>query len=148
MSEHQITPMRPYLFKAFYEWCVDNQLNPYINVQTNYPGLRIPEQFFDQPKLALCIRPDAVVNWFMDDVGISFTTRFNKVPHQVFIPFGALTEIYSKVIGTILPFAPEPCYVDEFVRGHAPALPGSKATDPVKPATPLVRGKPHLTLVK
>jgi Stringent starvation protein B len=141
---HDITPMRPYLFKAFFDWCVDNQLNPHINIQTDYPGVDIPVQFTAQPKLTLCIRPDAVMHYFQDEIGISFNTRFNTVPCQLYIPFGAINEIFSKTIGTILPFAPEPCYVQEYLDSKTPLV-SEKSTTTMPPR---VRGKPTLTLVK
>lgn len=144
-----ITPMRPYLFKAFYDWCVDNQLNPHINIQTDYPGVDIPAQFMSQPKLTLCIRPDAILHYFQDEIGISFNTRFNTVPTQIYVPFGAINEIFSKTIGTLLPFAPEPCYVQEYITGKAPLVATNQpVVTPVDAPPRPPRNKPTLTLVK
>jgi stringent starvation protein B len=35
----QLTPRRPYLLRAFYEWLLDNQLTPHLVVDVTLPGV-------------------------------------------------------------------------------------------------------------
>lgn len=141
-----ITPMRPHLFKAFYEWACLNDLNPHISLRTDWPGVSIPEQYYASGKLTLCIRPDAVVNYLQDHDGISFTSRFNQIPHSVFIPMGALTAIFSKVTGAIMPFEPEPLYVQQYTDALSTIAPTPQTGADAAPRPP--RGKPQLRIVK
>lgn len=37
MDLSQLTPRRPYLLRAFYEWLLDNQLTPHLVVDVALP---------------------------------------------------------------------------------------------------------------
>ena len=125
-------PLRPYMFNGFYNWCAENNGNCHVTLQTDWPGVNVPPQFYKDKLLTLCIRPDAVVNWFACEDSISFTTRFNGQPFPVFIPMGAVMQLYDKVTGTTFPMAPEPEYIEQFQKASAPPP----------------KGKPTLTVVK
>ena len=46
MSEQiTVTPTRPYLARAIYEWICDNQLTPYLLVDATQPHTDVPLQF-------------------------------------------------------------------------------------------------------
>ena len=140
-----ITPLRPHLFAGFYTWLVENDMNPHITVQTDFPGVMIPDAYYATEKLTLCIRPDAVVNYHQDDDGISFGCRFNAVARQVYVPMGSILSIFSKTHGSIMPFEPEPLYIQQYLSAKTPANTGIET--PITPTT-RVRGKHVLTLVK
>ena len=38
MSEQAMTPRRPYMVRAVYEWILDNQLTPFLVVDAEIPG--------------------------------------------------------------------------------------------------------------
>ena len=42
-----MTPNRPYLLRALYEWIGDNDMTPHILVDAGFPGVDVPEQAFD-----------------------------------------------------------------------------------------------------
>lgn len=42
MDLSQLTPRRPYLLRAFYEWLLDNQLTPHLVVDVTLPGVQVP----------------------------------------------------------------------------------------------------------
>lgn len=124
-------PLRPYMFNAFYQWCNDTNGNCHIRVQTDWPGLVIPDYLRKKPTVVLCIRPDAVVNWSASDTYLSFNARFNGQPCNIYVPMGAIYGTYDKVTGTEFPFSPEPEYIEEFQSVNAP-----------------VKAKPTLSIVK
>jgi stringent starvation protein B len=37
----QLSPRRPYLLRAFYEWLLDNQLTPHLVVDVTLPGVQV-----------------------------------------------------------------------------------------------------------
>ena len=41
----QLTPRRPYLLRAFYEWLLDNQLTPHLVVDVTLPGVLVPMEY-------------------------------------------------------------------------------------------------------
>lgn len=42
MDVSQLTPRRPYLLRAFYDWLLDNQLTPHLVVDVTLPGVLVP----------------------------------------------------------------------------------------------------------
>ena len=38
-----MTPNKPYLIRAFYEWIVDNNLTPYLVVNASVQGCKVPQ---------------------------------------------------------------------------------------------------------
>ena len=45
MDVSQLTPRRPYLLRAFYEWLLDNQLTPHLVVDVTLPGVMVPMEY-------------------------------------------------------------------------------------------------------
>nr|MBP9642697.1 stringent starvation protein B [Budvicia sp.] len=45
MEPTQMTPRRPYLLRAFYDWLLDNQLTPHLVVDVSVPGISVPMEF-------------------------------------------------------------------------------------------------------
>ena len=46
MDVSQLTPRRPYLLRAFYEWLLDNQLTPHLVVDVTLPGVMVPMEYW------------------------------------------------------------------------------------------------------
>lgn len=57
-----MTPRRPYLIRAFYEWLVDNDLTPHLVVEATLPGVRVPIEFVQDGQIILNVAPRAVGN--------------------------------------------------------------------------------------
>ena len=47
-----MTPNRPYLLRAFFDWIVDNQCTPHLVVDATYPHTIIPTQFVQDGQIA------------------------------------------------------------------------------------------------
>ena len=60
-----MTPNRPYLLRAFFDWIVDNDCTPYIVVDTTIVGVSVPQNFIKAGEIVLNISPGAVVSMDM-----------------------------------------------------------------------------------
>ncbi len=91
-----MTPQKPYLIRAIYEWINDNQMTPYLLVNTEFEGIQVPTEYINDGKIVLNIAPDAVRNFHADNDWISFSARFSGKAMELFIPIVAVQAIYSK----------------------------------------------------
>lgn len=57
-----MTPRRPYLLRAFYDWLLDNQLTPHTVVDVTRPDVQVPMEFARDGQIVLNIAPRAVGN--------------------------------------------------------------------------------------
>ena len=46
--EHQMTPSRPYLVRAFYDWLLDNDMTPHLLVNAEVPHVQVPSRLRTQ----------------------------------------------------------------------------------------------------
>ena len=102
-----MTPNRPYLLRAFFDWIVDNQCTPHLVVDATYPRVVIPTQFVQDGQIVLNISPGAVAQFSMDNHEISFNARFGGQPMQVRVPIGAVLAIYARENGEGTVFTPD-----------------------------------------
>lgn len=107
---NEMTPNRPYLLKAFFDWLLDNQLTPYLVVDATYWGVEVPQQFVQNGQIVLNIAPTAIGQFSMGQADVSFSARFGGVPFQVYIPMGAILAIYARENGAGTMFEPDPYY--------------------------------------
>ena len=94
-----MTPNRPYLLRAFFDWIVDNQCTPHLVVDATYPNTTIPTQFVQDGQIVLNISPSAVAQFAMDNQEISFNARFGGQSMRVVVPVGAVLAIYARENG-------------------------------------------------
>ena len=95
MTSSKITPQKPYLVKAMIDWVVDNGLTPHILVDTTVPFVQVPQEFIDNNKIVLNIAPQAVGEFRIDHVWISFFTRFSGKEYFIQLPIGAVVAVYA-----------------------------------------------------
>jgi stringent starvation protein B len=98
---------RPYLLKAFFDWIVDNQCTPYIIVDAYYAGVEVPQEFVNDGQIVLNIAPRAVSNFSINDTSVEFSTRFNGMPLDLFIPTLSIIGIYAQENGKGMMFEAE-----------------------------------------
>lgn len=140
MDEFKMTPHRPYLLKAFYDWILDNDCTPFLVVNANYFGTEVPQDFISDGQIVLNIAPHAVVNLQMNFAEISFNARFSGKPQKVFVPMGAAVAIYARENGAGTVFEPEDIYeLDED---------GSNSYTEESSSETKIKEKPTLTIVK
>ncbi len=151
-----MTSTRPYLIRAFYDWIVDNDCNPYIVINANMEGVNVPEEYIEAGQIVLNIAVSAVNGLVLGDHAIEFQARFGGKIRQVYAPIGAIVAIYAKENGRGMVFAEE-----EEEEGSPPLPPptgpssGDKnkgksksKVDNKKGGGKASGGHPHLTVVK
>ena len=108
MSEPEInlTPTRPYLARAIYEWICDNNLTPHLLVDATQPNTMVPEQFIQDGQIVLNLAPHAVHKLNMSNNIITFSARFGGVSRDIYIPLNAVIGIYARENGQGLFFDP------------------------------------------
>jgi stringent starvation protein B len=94
-----MSPNRPYLLRAFYEWIVDNDCTPYLVVDASYPQVKVPQQFVQNGQIVLNVLPSAVSNMLLGNDTITFNARFGGQPFALYIPVKAVLAIYAKENG-------------------------------------------------
>ncbi len=119
-----MTPSRPYLLRALYDWISDNGLTPHIVVDANYPGVEVPSFAVRDGKVVLNIALRAVDQLELGDERLRFLARFGGVSHAVSIPTAAVTAIYARENGVGMVF-PE----DEAARPEAGSAPDPEGED-------------------
>lgn len=125
---------KPYLLRALFEWILDNEWTPHLQVDANYPKITIPLEYVDEGMIVLNIHPQAVRNLQIDNDWIAFKTRFNGIEQEISFPPAAVMSIFARESGQGMPFPVEP-YPDA-----ADEQPAVKRPDKTK--------KPHLSVVK
>ena len=145
-----MTPNRPYLLRAFFEWIVDNECTPHLVVDANYPNAQVPTQFVQEGQIVLNISPSAVTQFSLDNEQLSFNARFGGQPMQVYVPLGAVLAIYARENGEGTVFT-----ADEFLEDEddfAPELESvdssSELIDETPPAQPDKKKGSHLRVIK
>ncbi|NIY49624.1 ClpXP protease specificity-enhancing factor [Cedecea colo] len=118
MDMSQLSPRRPYLLRAFYEWLLDNQLTPHLVVDVTLPGVHVPMEYARDGQIVLNIAPRAVGNLELANNEVRFNARFGGVPRQVFVPMAAVLAIYARENGAGTMFEPEASY-DEDVESQS-----------------------------
>ena len=145
--EPNMTPSRPYLLRAFYEWLLDNDMTPHLLVDANAQMVQVPQQFARDGQIVLNIAPQAVVAFTMDKEAVSFNARFGGVPQQVYIPMAAVLAIHARENGVGTFFPPEPAY-EVWLEDETSSPEKSEVTDDEAPNPPRPDGRPTLRVIK
>ena len=157
---------KPYILRAMYDWIVDNGWTPHLQVDANYPGVKVPQEHAQEGVIVLNMAPSAIVALSMDNTWFTFKARFGGVEATLGFPPEAVLAIFARENGQGMPFPPEP-YPEELLSGEKEELEekptlsavSSKKSKAVEDATTLEKGqkktaskstkkKPTLTVVK
>ncbi len=95
MTLEKMTSSRPYIIRAIYEWIVDNDLTPYILVDTKAESVVVPEGFIENNRIILNISPMATKALALENDNVSFNARFGGTPMDVFVPTSSVLAIYA-----------------------------------------------------
>lgn len=105
-QELNLSPTRPYLARAIYEWICDNQLTPHLLVNATHPQTIVPEQFVQDGQIVLNIAPHAVHQFHMSNEAITFSARFSGASRELYVPIEAVLGLYARENGQGLFFDP------------------------------------------
>ena len=95
-SINDVTPTRPYMVRAIYEWIEDNYLTPYLMVDATLEGVQVPAEHVQEGRIVLNIASRATGNMIMDNDYINFSARFGGVSRDIWVPIQAVMGIYAK----------------------------------------------------
>ncbi|HGS4461411.1 TPA: ClpXP protease specificity-enhancing factor [Vibrio metschnikovii] len=151
MDIEKMTPRRPFMLRAFYDWLLDNELTPHLVVDATLQGVRVPMEFVQDGQIILNIAPRAVGNLELGDDEVTFSARFGGRPHLVIVPLYAVQAIYARENGAGTMFEPEPAYQQTLTQVTESAIAAQDSgsdeqptdTEPSKP-----QGRPSLRVVK
>ncbi len=156
-----MTPRRPYMLRAFYDWLVDNDLTPHLVVDATLTGVRVPVEFVQDGQIILNVAPRAVGNLELGNDCVSFNARFGGTPHSVIVPVYAVQAIYARENGAGTMFEPEEAYLDILEEGAAmfdaedsdsglslATEMTEEENEPQEPSAPRPKGKPSLRIIK
>jgi stringent starvation protein B len=127
---------KPYLIRAIYEWCGDSGLTPYLAVRVD-GQTRVPTAYVRDGEIVLNLSADAVRNLQLGNDEITCGGRFGGVPHEIFVPIGAVIGIFAKETGQGLVF-----------QGQESAATTSGRSGGDTPPDSSPPSKPHLRVVK
>lgn len=97
MSESiTVTPTRPYMVRALYQWIEDNQLTPYLMVDATLPNVSVPVEHVQEGRIVLNIASRATGNMTIENDFIHFNARFGGVSREIWVPMPAVMGIYAR----------------------------------------------------
>ena len=102
-----MTSSKPYLIRGLYQWLLDNQVTPYILVDTSSVDVMVPRGIASDGKVVLNLSPSAIQNLEMTNDYISFSARFNGVEQEIYCPIASILAIYARENGEGMMFNQE-----------------------------------------
>lgn len=137
-----MTPSRPYMVRAIYEWLNDNDLTAHVLIDATRPGVSVPAASVQDGRIVLSIAPGAVRDLFIHNDALSFSARFGGVPMQIMAPMAAVLAIYARENGKGMFFESDEEFAETGALGDEPPIP-----EPPQPEPPSGR-RPALRVVK
>ena len=128
-----MTPSKPYLIRALYQWLLDNQMTPYILADSSSDDVQVPSGVANDGKVVLNLAPSAIQNLEMTNDFLSFSARFNGVAQDVYCPMSSILAIYARENGEGMMFSAESGDSDAEAGGSG------KAKKPSKPGLKVVK---------
>ena len=129
-----MTPMKPYLIRAIYEWILDNDCTPYLLVNAEAEGAVLPRAFVQDGRIVLNLRPQAIQSLMLGNEEISFNARFGGKPMQVLAPISAVLALYAQENGRGMVFD-----ADQGVEENGDPAPESPEPPPVPKKKPVLK---------
>lgn len=138
---------RAYIIDAVIRYICGKGLTPYVMVDVAHPGVMVPMEYVQKGYITLNLRPAAISNFELNDDGIRFSARFNRVSRFVVVPLAAVCSIYPKEDirdGIYFTEVADTHFSGTFVDEEPRVVP------PVVPEAPRpeVKGPPKLSIVK
>ncbi|MBF6648624.1 ClpXP protease specificity-enhancing factor [Methylobacter sp. BlB1] len=125
-----MTSLKPYLIRSIYEWIIDNHLTPHLLVDAENSSAVLPQEYIEDGKIVLNIRPEAIQGLSLGNEEIQFNARFGGKPMHIVTPIAAVMAIYAKENGKGMIFDHEDTEGDE---------PPPEKTPPNKPNLRIVK---------
>ena len=91
-----MTPTKPYLLRAIFEWAEDNGFTPQVLVNAEVDGVELPEEHVVDGQIVLNIGSSAVQIHVMDNDCLSFSARFSGVERDIFLPIESILAVFAR----------------------------------------------------
>ncbi len=99
-----MTPNKPYLIRAIYDWIVDNACTPYLAVDATLDGVQVPAEYINDGQVTLNLSPSAVRNLELGTDAISFSASFGGVVNMIIVPIYSVMAIFARENGQGMAF--------------------------------------------
>ncbi|MDJ0657608.1 MAG: ClpXP protease specificity-enhancing factor [Xanthomonadales bacterium] len=117
-----MTPSRPYLIRALYDWITDNNLTPHILVDAEVEGVMVPNSAVNDGKVTLNIGPTAVKHLVLGNNRIEFEARFQGISQSVVLPVMSVMALYARENSQGMMFPPENGEDEDSAESSRPGL--------------------------
>lgn len=94
---------KPYLVRAIYEWCNDNDFTPYVMTFVD-ANTNVPKEFVQNNQIVLNVAYGATKDLHIDNEWITFQARFSGVAHDIAVPIANVLAVFSKENGQGMQF--------------------------------------------
>ena len=150
------TSNKPYLFRAIFEWILDNGGTPHLLIDATGVDVTVPQEHVREGQIVLNAAPEAVQGWLADNEAVSFSARFSGKSQQIYIPMKAVKALYAQENGMGMVFPEEPVVqtedqisTDERANLSTPIAPQSNKPNPARSKSRQANGKvSHLKIIK
>lgn len=103
LSNKKLTSLKPFMFTAYYDWFIENEITPHLMVDANIPGVKVPAEYVKDGCIILSISPSAIADYQCLKSGISFKARFKGQTEDIYIPYIAMSQLVALESGAALP---------------------------------------------
>lgn len=101
------TSNKPYLFRAIYEWILDNGGTPHLLIDATEHNVAVPREHIKDGQIVLNAAPSAIHDWVADHQAVSFSARFLGKAQNIYVPMKALKAVYAQENGMGMVFQEE-----------------------------------------
>jgi stringent starvation protein B len=134
----QLPSTKPYLLRAIWEWCCDNNFTPHISVVVD-KHTQVPREFVKGGQIVLNLGSGATNKLHIGNDFIDFQARFGGIARDISVPMGQVSAIYARENGAGMVFdLEEEALLAPVVSDDAPE------PEPPRPAG----GRPKLQRIK
>ena len=101
-----MTSQKPYLIRAIYDWCLDNQFTAYLAANVDDNTL-VPRQYVQNGQIVLNISMSATKNILLDNDWVTFKATFGGNIQDIAVPVANVLAIFAKENGQGMQFNQE-----------------------------------------
>lgn len=136
---------KPYLIRAIFDWCIDEEQTPQVMVDVSIAGVEVPVGYANEGKIVLNLHPNAVRGLELGNEYLMFSARFAGKSEDIVVPVEAVLAVYARENGQGIVFQAD----GSGVTPPSPTKPTNPEWQPVKSAA-ADTAKPvsHLKIVK
>lgn len=98
-----MTSQKPYLIRAIYEWCTDNEFTPYLMTFVDV-NTTVPKQFVKDNQIVLNIAFSATKDLLIDNEWITFKASFSGSIQEIAVPTANVLGVFAKENGVGMQF--------------------------------------------